>query len=72
MPADNKRFGKIGVKVIARTLERRLTVSDNPNGVQSSPNFVKPPGRYTQAKGFIRDIGKTCKAIRAGLLDIKL
>ena len=49
MPADNKRFGEIGVKVIAQTSARPLTVSDNPNGVQSSPNFAKPPGRYLQA-----------------------
>jgi hypothetical protein len=26
-----------------------LTVGDNPNCVQSSPNFAKPPGRYLQA-----------------------
>jgi len=43
MPAPNKRFGEIGVKVIARTSARPLTVSDNPNGVQSIPNFAKPP-----------------------------
>jgi len=49
MPAPNKRFGEIGVKVIARTSARRLTVSDNPNSVQSRPNFAKPPGRYGQA-----------------------
>ena len=48
MPACNKRFGKIGVKVIIRTSACPLTVSDNPNGVQSIPNFVKPPGRYRQ------------------------
>jgi len=44
-PADNKRFGEIGVKVTTRTSTRRLTVSDNPNGVQSIPNFAKPLGR---------------------------
>jgi len=44
-PADNKRFGEIGVKVIAQTSVRPLTVSDNPNCVQLSPNFAKPPGR---------------------------
>ena len=49
MPADNKRFGEIGVKVIARISARLLTVSDNPNGVQLRPNFAKPPGRYRQA-----------------------
>jgi hypothetical protein len=26
-----------------------LTVRDNPNCVQSFPNFAKPPGRYLQA-----------------------
>jgi len=45
MPADNKRFGEIGVKVITRTSVRPLTVNDNPNGVQLRPNFAKPPGR---------------------------
>jgi len=50
MPADNKRFGEIGVKVITRTSARPLTVIDNPNGVQSIPNFAKLPGRcYLQA-----------------------
>ena len=49
MPAHNKRFGEIGGKVTAQTSVRPLTVSDNPNGVQSSPNFAKPPGRYVQA-----------------------
>ena len=49
MPAGNKRFGEIGVKVITRISVRPLTVSDNPNGVQSSPNFAKPLGRYRQA-----------------------
>ena len=48
MPAPNKRFGEIGVKVIARTSVRPLTVSDNPNDVQLRPNFAKPPGRYRQ------------------------
>jgi len=51
MPASNKRFGEIGGKVILRLRSvtiirasvRLLTVSDNPNGVQSIPNFVKPP-----------------------------
>ena len=41
-PTYNKRFGEIGVKGIARTPARPLTVSDNPNGVPSSPNFAKP------------------------------
>ena len=49
MPADNKRFGEIGVKVIVQTSARPLTVSDNPNCVQSTPNFAKLPGRYLQA-----------------------
>ena len=44
MPAHNKRFGEIGVKVMTRISVRPLTVSDNPNGVQSSPNFAKPAG----------------------------
>ena len=46
---DNRRFGEIGVEVIVQTSARRLAFSDNPNGVQSRPNFVKPPGRYLQA-----------------------
>ena len=48
MPTYNKRFGEIGVKVITRISARPLTISDNPNGVQSIPNFAKPPGRYLQ------------------------
>ena len=43
--ADNERFGEFGVKVIARTSVRPLTVSDNPNGVQLRLNFAKSPGR---------------------------
>jgi len=39
----------LGGKVTTRTSARPLTVSDNPNGVQSRPNFAKPPGRYVQA-----------------------
>ena len=27
---------------------QQITVSDNPNSVQSSPNFAKPPGRCMQ------------------------
>jgi len=34
-------LAKLGCKVITRTSARPLTVSDNPNGVQSSPNFQK-------------------------------
>ena len=34
-----------------QTSARPVTVSDNPNCVQSSPNFAKPPGRYLQAGG---------------------
>jgi hypothetical protein len=49
MPAPNKRFGEIGGEVTVRILVHPLTVSDSPNSVQSSPNFVKPPGRYLQA-----------------------
>jgi hypothetical protein len=49
MPADNKRFGEIGVEVIIRILLRSLTVCVSPNCVQSIPNFAKPPGRCTQA-----------------------
>ena len=33
---------KLGGKVIARTSVHSLTVSDNPIGVQSRPNFTKP------------------------------
>ena len=38
-------LAKFGGKVIARTSARPLTVSNNPNGVQLSPNFANPPGR---------------------------
>ena len=37
---------KLGCKVITLISALPLTVSDNPNGVQSIPNFAKPPGRY--------------------------
>jgi len=36
-------LAKLGGKVIARTSARPLTVSGNPNGVQSGPNFAKLP-----------------------------
>jgi len=39
----------LGCKVTTRTSARPLSVSDNPNGVQSIPNFAKPPGCCTQA-----------------------
>ena len=42
-------LAKLGCKVITRTSVLSLTVSDNPNGVQSLPNFAKPPGRCVQA-----------------------
>jgi len=42
-------LAKLGGKVITRTSARRLTVSDNPNCVQLSPNFAKPLGCYLQA-----------------------
>ena len=42
-------LAKLGCKVITRTSARRLTVSDNPNCVQSSPNLAKPLGCYLQA-----------------------
>jgi len=45
----NKRFGEIGVKVITRTSVSPITVSDNPNCVQSNPNFAKPLGCCTSA-----------------------
>ena len=38
-------LAKLGGKVTTRTSVRPLTVSDNPNDVQLSPNFAKPPGR---------------------------
>ena len=41
-------LAKLGGKVIIRFSVRPLTVSDNPNGVQSIPNFAKPPGRWLQ------------------------
>ena len=52
----NKRFGEIGVKVIARTSVRPLTVSDNPNGVQLIPNFAKPPGRCMLYPSYSKEI----------------
>jgi len=45
MPAHNKLFGKLGVKVITRTSVRPLTVSDDPNCVRSRPNFAKTEGK---------------------------
>jgi len=42
-------LAKLGGKVTTRTSVRPLTVSDNPNDVQLSPNFAKPPGRCMQA-----------------------
>ena len=59
--AYNKRFGEIGVKVIARISVRPLTVSDNPNGVQLIPNFAKPPGRCMQTGGGLDGITNSCK-----------
>jgi len=38
-------LAKLGCKVKAQTSARPLTVSDNPNSVQSNSNFAKPPGR---------------------------
>ena len=48
MQAYNKRFGEIGAEVIAQAEVIWKTISVNPNCVQSSPNFAKPPGRYRQ------------------------
>ena len=50
-------LAKLGCKVILRLRSvtiirisvRPLIVGNNPNGVQSNPNFAKPPGRYLQA-----------------------
>jgi len=42
-------LAKLGGKVITRTSARPLGGSDSSNGVQSGPNFAKPPGRYLQA-----------------------
>ena len=50
-------LAKLGGKVITRTSACRLTVSDNPNCVQPSPNFAKPPGRYLQADESAADKG---------------
>ena len=56
-------LAKLGGKVIARTSVRRLTVGDNPNGVQSFPNFAKPPGRYLQFRdsATLNELDKTNK-----------
>jgi hypothetical protein len=43
--SPNKRFGEIGVEVIARISLSPLTVGVSPNCVQLRPNFAKPPGR---------------------------
>ena len=51
MPAYNKRFGEIGVRVITRTSVHPLTVSDSPNCVQSSSNFAKPAGVLEARRG---------------------
>jgi len=58
-------LAKLGGKVITRTSARPLIVGDNPNGVQSRPNFAKPPGRYLQAADSAAGkwkIGKIMKA----------
>jgi len=52
-------LAKWGGKAIARTSTRPLTVGDNPNGVQSRPNFAKPPGRYLQADERALDKSRT-------------
>jgi hypothetical protein len=44
MPADNKRFGEIGVEVIIQTFVQRITVSDNPNSVQLIPQLRQAAG----------------------------
>ena len=41
-------LAKLGGKVITRTSVRPLSVSGNPNGVQSNPNFAKPQRRWLQ------------------------
>jgi hypothetical protein len=45
-------LAKLGGKVIVRISVFPLTVGDSPNCAQSSPNFVKPPGRYMQGGEF--------------------
>ena len=50
MPADNKRFGEIGVKVITRTSACLLTVSDNPNGVQVRPQLRQAAGTLSASE----------------------
>jgi len=44
-PRITSGLAKLGGKVLAQTSVCRLTVSDNPDGVQSNPNFAKPQGR---------------------------
>ena len=44
MPADNKRFGEIGGKVIIRISVRPLTVGVSPNCVQLPPQLRQAAG----------------------------
>jgi hypothetical protein len=60
--AYNKRFGEIGVEVTTRTSVYPLTVGDNPNCVQSFPNFAKPPD--VGCKRAKARLGKTWKIER--------
>jgi hypothetical protein len=46
---------EIGVEIIVRILLHPLTVSDSPNCVRLFPNFVKLPGRCTQAADSVAD-----------------
>ena len=49
LPAPNKQFGKIAAEAIIHAVVKRFTVRDNPNGVQSSRYFAKPPPRCMQS-----------------------
>ena len=44
MPASNKRFGEIGVKVIARTSMYPLTVNDSPRCSAVAPQLRQVAG----------------------------
>ena len=55
MPASNKRFGEIGGEVIVRISVRPLTLCDNPNCVQLTPQL-------RQAAGTLPASGRTQRA----------
>jgi hypothetical protein len=51
MPADNKRFGEIGVEVITRIALCPLTVGVSPYFSAVDPQLSQAADRYQQAVG---------------------